>query len=142
MKVKFKKLNPKAVAPTKAHDHDAGFDLTATSWEYNNATETVKMGTGIAVQIPAGHVGYIFPRSSIYKKPLILANSVGVIDSGYNGEISFFFKESSKLWGKSYREGERIGQLIIMPIPSIEFEEVDELDDSDRGEGGFGSTGE
>lgn len=186
LKIRFKKLSPNAVMPTKAHSTDAGFDLTATSCVFDkdgNAT----YGTSLAVEIPSGFVGLIFPRSSIAKKDLALSNSVGVIDSSYRGEIKFKFKptllyidrgsvgkdendyegtdqtdirtQEVSFHGRNgkypdvgkgclpfpprvYQVGQRIGQLIIMPYPEVEFEEADELSESDRGDGGFGSTGE
>lgn len=146
MKVKFKKLDPMAVMPTKAHPTDAGFDLTTIS-----DGEPCDMGahvyhTGIAVEIPKGYVGLVFPRSSISNKNISLTNSVGVIDSGYRGEIMAKFKPdytwgSTGDYGEVYKAGDRIAQLIIMPYPEVEFEEVNELSESDRGKGGFGSTG-
>lgn len=139
MKVNFIKLNDKAVIPTKAHPTDAGFDLTAVSCEYNSETKLVSYGTGIAVAIPKGYVGLIFPRSSIYKTNCTLSNAVGVVDCGYSGEIKFKFRVPDAT--NYYHIGDRIGQLIIMPYPEIEFEEVEDLGESDRGEGGFGSTG-
>ena len=96
--------------------------------------------TGIALEIPSGYVGLLFPRSSVSRTCLSLANSVGVVDSGYRGEIMLKFGCSSTL--SCYKVGDRIGQLIIMPYPQVQFEQVEELSDSDRGEGGFGSTGE
>ena len=154
MKIKIKKLTDNAVIPHKAHPTDAGFDLTATSCTMDEYGSMV-YGTGIAVEIPEGYVGLVFPRSSICKKDLMLTNSVGVIDSGYRGEIMAKFKptdsfnfydcdiiaESPVACNNIYGIGERIAQLIIMPIPHIEFVEADELSDSDRGEGGFGSSG-
>ena len=138
MKVRFKKLDNNSTIPEKAHESDAGFDLRCTRAIYG--TRIVTYGTGIAVEIPRGYVGLVFPRSSIYKKSLNLSNSVGVIDSGYRGEIMFKFNiiEEDPCM---YEIGDRIGQLIIIPYPEIEFEEADELSDSDRGEGGYGSTG-
>lgn len=150
MNIQWTKLNPAAKAPTRAHASDAGYDLVATSmtpsktmvgedspfyWEY---------GTGIAVAIPDGHVGLIFPRSSISKENVYLANSVGVIDPGYRGEIKLRFRTA---YGSeaSYEIGDKIGQLIIVPIPGIRWDEVGEeefaQDSSDRGQDGFGSTG-
>lgn len=140
MKVRFKKLMPEAVIPTKVHPTDAGFDLTCISVKLDADHNCVSYGTGIAMEIPDGYVGLIFPRSSVYKKDLALSNSVGVIDSCYRGEITFKFKMLQPFAYK-YEIGERIGQLIIMPYPEIEFEEADELSDSDRGTGGYGSTG-
>lgn len=159
MKVKFKLLSPLAKAPTKAHATDAGFDLVATS-KSRTPDACITYGTSLAVEIPKGYVGYIFPRSSLSKYDITLTNSVGVIDSGYTGEITFKFKPT--LWAQqrdaedpmltayipdldydleSYQVGDRIGQLIIMPISDIEFEQVEELSPSERGNGGYGSTG-
>ena len=152
MKVRIKKLNENAVIPKYAKHGDAGLDLTATSMyfdEYGN----ICYGTGLAFEIPEGYVGLIFPRSSICKEQLLLSNAVGVIDSGYRGEVSFKFKPSMALdegraWAIAFREqyfyrvGDRIGQMIIMPYPSIEFEEVQELSKTERDTGGYGSTGE
>lgn len=143
LNVKIKKLNENAVIPTYAHATDAGMDLVATSMnidEYGN----VVYGTGLAFEIPVGYVGLVFPRSSNSKKDLILSNSVGVIDSGYRGEVTFKFK--FKLYTRDngelvYNIGERVGQIIIMPYPKIVYEVVEELSESDRGTGGYGSTG-
>ena len=153
MKVKFKRLNEKAVMPTKAHPTDAGFDLTATSRTVDEFGNIV-YGTGLALEIPEGYVGLLFPRSSICKKNLALSNAVGVCDCHFRGEVMFKFKPTPKMWTEhgeavsglpleptAYAEGERIGQLVIMPIPEIEFEEADELTETDRGAGGYGSTG-
>lgn len=146
MKVRFKKLYDGAVMPSKAHDTDAGFDLTAAAVAKDKNGRLVAY-TGIAVEIPKGFVGLLFPRSSIAKHHLSLTNSVGVIDSGYRGEIMLKFREHSAygsdeyLAKEKYIEGDKVGQLIIMPYPEIEFEEVEELSDSDRGEGGYGSSG-
>lgn len=137
MKVRFKKITPSAVIPTKAHPSDAGFDLTATSMREDG--DVVVYGTGLAVEIPFGYVGLVFPRSSVYKKDLMLTNSVGVVDSGYRGEILVKFRKTAD--GGKYEVGDRIAQLIIIPYPAIEFEEAEELTSSDRGEGGFGSSG-
>ena len=145
--VKIKKLHKDAVVPTKAHKYDAGFDLTAVSKSYDEYGN-ICYGTGLAFSIPKNYVGLIFPRSSICKKDLSLANSVGVIDSGYLGEVSFKFKESlsltearTKTHFDDYKIGERTGQLIIIPIPQINLVECDDLGDSERGVGGFGSSG-
>ena len=143
--VKVKKLNKNAVIPKYAKDGDAGMDLVATSI-ISNTTFDVTYGTGIAMEIPKGYVGLVFPRSSIRKTDLSLTNCVGVIDSGYRGEIQATFK---KVFGKNdiridemdYKVGDRIAQIMIIPYPSVTFIESDELSDSERGEGGFGSTG-
>lgn len=139
MKVKIKKMHANAVVPKYAKPGDAGLDLTATSEEWNDDNTMVTYGTGLAVEIPEGYVGLVFPRSSVSKTTLNLTNSVGVIDSGYRGEIMFKFRYLEE--GMIYGVGDRIGQLIIMPYPQIEFEEVEDLSSTERGEGGFGSTG-
>lgn len=148
MKVKIMRLHDNAVIPKAAHDTDAGLDLTAVSKSHDHDGNIV-YGTGIAVEIPQGFVGLLFPRSSNAKKQLMLTNSVGVVDSGYRGEILFKFKRfpnyytTYKADGQpEWNIGDRIGQLIIIPYPRIELEEVEELEKSDRGSGGYGSTGE
>jgi dUTP pyrophosphatase len=146
MMLKMKKLDPKAVIPRFATEGSAGLDLTAISRETvieESGNYYVRFRTGLAIEIPDGYVGLIFPRSSIFKTPLVLTNCVGVIDSDYRGEISFIFKmvPHAKNIKDAYKEGDRIGQLVIVPIPSVEILEVDELTETSRGSGGFGSTG-
>lgn len=143
--IKIKKLSPNAVVPKYSKDGDAGMDLVATSI-ISNTTFDITYGFGIALEIPKGYVGLVFPRSSIRKTDLSLTNCVGIIDSGYRGELQATFK---KIYGKNdirldetdYKVGDRIAQIMILPYPTIQFEEVDELNTSDRGDGGFGSTG-
>ncbi len=141
MKVKFKRLSALATVPFYAKSGDACFDLVATSMKYDD--NFIQYGTGIAVEVPQGHVGLIFPRSSVTNKGLMLKNSVGVIDSGYRGEIKFRFNVvyDHLLDEDIYQVGDRIGQMMILPIPTVELEEVDELSTTERGEGGYGSTG-
>jgi dUTP pyrophosphatase len=142
MKVKIKKLHSDAVIPTYAKSGDAGIDLVATSMKLDGTQITY--GTGLAMEIPEGFVGLVFPRSSIRKTDLSLSNSVGVIDSGYRGEIQATFNQrslSSQSGSFLYGIGDRIMQIIIVPYPPIEFEEVTELNNTERGAGGFGSTG-
>lgn len=140
MKIKFKRLSEFAIKPTKAHTDDAGYDFYATDMAEENGAYVYH--TGIAVDIPQGYVGLVFPRSSVARTDIILTNCVGVIDSGYTGEVTAKFKI---LNGKEqpciYHLGERIFQMIIIPIPEIEFEEVNELRKTDRGSGGYGSSG-
>lgn len=146
IKVKIKKLVENAVIPAYAKPGDAGLDLTATIMTFDKQGNVV-YGTGIAVEIPAGYVGLLFPRSSISKYDQVLTNCVGVIDSGYRGEITLKFKPLGRFGGKpdyepqAYEVGERIGQLIVMPYPPVTFVECAELEGSERGEGGYGSTG-
>ena len=138
--VKVKKLDPNAVIPSYSKVGDAGMDLTITK-EIENTTFSVSYGFGIAMEIPKGYVGLVFPRSSIRKMDLALTNCVGVIDSGYRGEIQATFKKSQGLDSIKYSVGERGAQIIIMPYPKVNFVEVDELSSTERGDGGFGSTG-
>ena len=147
LQVNIKKLSDNAVIPTYAKDGDAGMDLTATSKSYDDHGNVV-YGTSIAFEIPKGFVGLLFPRSINTKKDLILGNSLGVLDSGYRGEVVFKFKPTMNFDDlqyalgccDEYEIGDRIGQIIIMPYPQIMFNVVDELSNSDRGIGGFGST--
>jgi dUTP pyrophosphatase len=176
MKVKIKKLHKDAEIPSYAMHGDAGLDLVAVSVTIDPTGTYIEYGTGLAVEIPEGYVGLLFPRSSLSKTKLILANHVGVIDSGYRGEIKFRFKDldmalynmepelihelqnyrrnnelplltgpdETHVWVRSetsYDIGDRIGQLIIIPYPTIEFEEVEELSTTERNVGGYGSTG-
>jgi dUTP pyrophosphatase len=141
MEVRVKKLHTNAVIPSYATAGDAGLDLTAVSVD-KDAYGNVVYGTGLAIEIPAGYVGLIFPRSSNSKTDLYLTNHVGVIDSGYRGEIMFKYRPVHGLLdSKIYQVGDRIGQLIIIPYPSINLVESTELSDTARGADGFGSTG-
>ena len=123
LQVRIKKLVPEAVVPAYASPGDAGLDLTATSAEFD----------------PPGHVGLLFPRSSVHKTGLTLSNGVGVIDSGYRGEIRavFYVPEGAK----PYAVGDRCAQLVVMPFPQVQIVEADALSETERGGGGFGSTG-
>jgi dUTP pyrophosphatase len=137
MKVNIKRLHENATIPFYAKESDAGMDLVIT--DIKGETEwDISYGFGISMEIPEGFMGLVFPRSSIRKTDLILSNSVGVIDAGYRGEIQATFKKTG---GAVYKIGERGAQLIIIPHPIIEWNEVNELNNTERGEGGFGSTG-
>lgn len=167
MEIKFKKLAENAKMPTKAHESDAGYDLYVSSVNFS-AEGTKCYHSGIAMEIPAGYVGLLFPRSSVYKTGMRMANCVGVIDSGYRGDIMAHFRSdladvhprTIKDWflrllsrpfnlhcicnwnsGENYSVGDRFAQLIIMPYPEVELVEAGELSGSDRGIGGHGSSG-
>jgi dUTP pyrophosphatase len=162
MNIKIKKLDANAVIPAYAKPGDAGMDITAVSKIYDK-DGNVSYGTGLAFEIPEGYVALLFPRSSNSKKELVLSNSVGVLDSGYRGEVFFKFKpvpffsedeltdsfESDTYFStalsinkvEEYNVGDRVGQIIVLPYPQVTFVEVDELSSSERGTGGFGSTG-
>jgi dUTP pyrophosphatase len=141
MQLKFKPLGSGAILPTRAKVGDAGYDLTATSCTPHDDGEMITYGTNLAVQIPEGHVGLLFPRSSIIKTGLGLTNSVGVIDSGYRGEIKVVMRivtQDDEF--NMYMPGDRVAQLVVVPVLIPEAIFVDELPESDRGAGGFGST--
>jgi dUTP pyrophosphatase len=138
--VKIKKLHENAVIPSYSKLGDAGMDLTITTI-ISETNEDVTYGFGIALEIPRGYVGLVFPRSSVRKYDLSLTNSVGVIDSGYRGEIQATFKKTKGFDSFKYNTGERGAQIIIIPHPNIELIEFKDLSSSERGEGGFGSTG-
>jgi dUTP pyrophosphatase len=137
MQVKIKKLSPESIIPTYAKVGDAGMDLVITDIKGENKFD-ITYGFGISMEIPEGFMGLVFPRSSIRKTDLVLSNAVGVIDSGYRGEIQATFKKTGL---NKYEIGDRGAQIIIMPHPIVDFVEVEELTNTERGEGGFGSTG-
>ncbi len=151
MEIKFKKLSPHAQTPVKKYDVDAGFDLFAMSKE--ETPDYIVYYTGIAVEIPEGYVGLVFPRSSVTKHDLMLKNCVGVIDASYRGEIMCRFQGTRrldyKIGGKDavlygdnlYKVGDRVAQIVFLELPKITLIEVEQLSDSLRGSNGFGSTG-
>lgn len=142
VKVKIKRLVDNAVTPKYAKAGDAGMDLTATAMEYDGKLRCFVYHTGLAIEIPTGYVGLIYPRSSNRKTDAYMTNHVGVIDSGYRGEVLVCFKNRDEsITRPPYMPGDRIAQLMIVPYPKVTFEEVEELSESERGEGGHGSTG-
>lgn len=192
LKVKIKKLVPEAVIPAYAKDGDMGMDVTATSVEYDRELDCFVYHTGLAFELPKGYGMLIFPRSSNRKTNSYMANHVGILDSGFRGELllCFKYKESAHSILSSFRSdkfieklandvdvrdakalavaiiktsndivdndteltkfimnfapykvGDRIGQIVIVPYPTVEFEETDILSESERGAGGHGSTG-
>jgi dUTP pyrophosphatase len=142
VKVRIKKLNENAVIPSYAKSGDAGMDLVATSIISETQIQ-ITYGIGLAMEIPKGFVGLIFLRSSVRKTRLMLSNCVGVVDSGYRGELQATFNKvnQNSQAENDYKVGDRVAQIMIIPHPPIEFDEVAELSDTERGEGGFGSTG-
>lgn len=139
MRVKVKKMHPAAMMPTKGTAGSAGFDLYATSKDFDRKSGTWVYGTGLAFEIPAGHVGYVFPRSSICRTGSRMSNCVGVIDSDYRGEVRLVFDYRGPAGG--YEIGDRVGQMVIMKVPAVEYVEAEELTETERGNGGYGSTG-
>ena len=138
--LKFKKLVENAKVPNKATSGSNGFDLTATSRKWSYKCQAYVYGTGIAVEIPKGYVGLLFPRSSVREYDLIMANCVGVIDSDYRGEIMATFRLTKLYRGKIYTVGDKCCQLVIVPAPEFEIEEVDELNETERGTKGHGEA--
>ena len=148
MGIKIKKLHPDAVIPTKAHPSDAAYDLTAVSRTFDEHGNVV-YGFGFALEIPEGYAGFIYPRSSICKYDLALTNCVGIVDCSYRGEIYAKFKPAFRFDKDDgiaegccfYNPGDRVAQLIIRKVESVDFTVADTLSDTDRGTGGYGSTG-
>jgi len=140
MVVNIKKLHEDAIVPVYAKEGDAGLDLVATSI-ISDTTYQVTYGTGLAVEIPRGYMGLIFPRSSVRNYQLTLSNSVGVIDSGYRGEIQVTFNKTFGMESIKYSVGERVAQIVVVAYSPIAFVEAKELGNTTRGTGGFGSTG-
>lgn len=136
MLVRIKKLKANAIIPKYSRSGDAAMDLVATNIVIQPSY--IEYQTGLAIEIPENHVGLIFPRSSISNlKNTYLANSTGVIDSNFRGEICLRFRSNII----PYNVGDRIGQILIIPYPTIEFQESEELSDTNRGSKGFGSSG-
>lgn len=138
--MKIKVLDKNCI-PKKAHSIDAGFDVKARTEFVIPPKETVMIPTGVCVEIPVGMVGLLFPRSSISKTPLRMCNSVGVIDSGFTGEIKVPFQNTHHNLMVRVNQYDKIAQLVIVPLADVSIEIVDELEESERGNGGFGSTG-
>lgn len=137
MKVKVV-LDDGAYMPEKAHNADAGFDLRTPSKVVIPAKSSRIIPTGVHVQIPYGYVGFLQSKSGLNVKNGILSD--GTIDSGYTGSIV------AKLYNHGNREkvfenGDKITQLVILPIPEIEMEQVERLEETERGDNGFGSSG-
>lgn len=128
------------LVPRHAHPGDAGLDLRAANDGYISVGKSRMVGTGIAVEIPKGYVGLMFPRSGLGSRGITLRNAVGVIDSGYRGEIKM------PLWNVSdaaftYKAGDRLAQLVVVPFAACEVMQVESLTDTERGTDGYGSTG-
>lgn len=136
------KLTDGAPLPKHAKEGDAGLDLTTREAVTVLPNSTKMVGTGVSVEIPAGYVGLVFPRSGLAgRRGVTLANCVGVIDSGYRGEIHAPLHNLDAWSAEKIEAGERVCQLVIVPFETVQCVEVDELSDTERGGGGFGSTG-
>lgn len=137
--VKIRKVHPDAVTPFRAHATDAGMDVIAISMEMTE--DYVEYDTGLQFQLPEGYAILIFPRSSNSKKDLLLCNSVGILDAGYTGNLKLRFKLTTEGYTeKIYNPGDKVGQIMIIPYPEINFIETEVFNETERGDGGFGST--
>ncbi len=143
MQISVRRLHPDAVLPSLAHEGDAGCDLVAV------ASVTLAAGggramvpTGFAMALPAGTAGFVLPRSGLASRHgITCANAPGLIDAGYRGEVKVALVNLDPTNDYVVQVGDRIAQLVVLPVPTVTFLEVDELDASERGEGGFGSSG-
>jgi dUTP pyrophosphatase len=142
MELPVAKLRDEAVLPSRAHEGDAGLDLHACEAAHIGPGERWSVGTGIAIEIPAGYAGLVLPRSGLAKKHgIALVNSPGLIDAGYRGEVRVLLLNTDPAEIFRVEPGDRIAQLVIAPIVLAEPLETDALAESARGDGGFGSSG-
>ena len=142
MRLEFQKLDPAAILPSRAREGDAGLDLAANQDAKIGPGERALIPTGLAVAIPEGHAGLVLPRSGLASRQgLTLANSPGLIDSGYRGEVTIAVVNLDPVAPVEIRKGDRIAQLLLVPFAQAESSEVTELPGSERGQGGFGSSG-
>jgi dUTP pyrophosphatase len=142
VELRVAKLKDEAKVPTRAHEGDAGVDLYACEPAHLGPGERWSVGTGIAVEIPAGHAGLVLPRSGLAKNHgIALVNSPGLIDSGYRGEVRVLLLNTDPAETFRVEPGERIAQLVLAPIALADPVEVEALAESARGDGGFGSSG-
>jgi len=142
IRVSFRRLDPDAELPTPAHPGDAGLDLASTIEIEVPAGERAMIPTGVAVAIPEGHAGLVLPRSGLASRHgLTLANAPGLIDAGYRGEVTCAVVNLDRSIPVRILRGDRIAQLVIVPVPAVEPVWAEELPPSERGTGGFGSTG-
>lgn len=142
MPLPFQRLRAEALLPAYARDGDAGLDLASAADVEVGPGERAMVPTGLAVAIPKGHAGLVLPRSGLAARfGLTLANAPGLIDAGYRGEVTCAMVNLDREKTVKIARGDRIAQLLVVPVPRAEPEWVDELPPSARGEGGFGSTG-
>jgi dUTP pyrophosphatase len=134
-----KKLDPLATIPTISNPSDAGYDLYSTENRYIGPRQRALIKTGIAMAIPDGYVGLIWPRSGLSVKHGVDVLA-GVVDSGYRGEVGVCLFNSSEL-RLEIKHGDRIAQILFQPVSHFQLIESEDLSSTNRGEGGFGSTG-
>jgi dUTP pyrophosphatase len=140
--LQFTRLKETATLPTRAHDSDAGLDLYAAEAARISPGARVSVGTGLAVAVPEGLAGLVLPRSGLaLKHGVTLVNSPGLIDPGYRGEVRIVLLNTDASSDFKVAAGDRIAQLILVPIALASPLESDSLDETVRGGGGFGSSG-
>ena len=142
MRVEFSVVGPNGQRPARAHDHDAGYDLRSAETLRLEPGARASVGTGIAVAIPEGHAGLVLPRSGLAaRNGVTLVNAPGLIDCGYRGELRVLLLNTDREQVFEIAIGDRVAQLVISRVESVEFVEAGELATTARGTGGFGSTG-
>ncbi len=142
MKLAVRRLDARAALPARAHPNDAGLDLCALDAVALAAGERARVRTGIAIELPAGHAGLVVPRSGLADRHgIALVNAPGLIDEGYRGELQVLLLNTDRDAAVTLEAGERIAQLVVVPVALAVPEVVDELAPAARGDGGFGSTG-
>jgi dUTP pyrophosphatase len=142
LSLRVKRLDPRAVLPTRAHDGDAGLDLHALDAFELGPGERAQVRTGIAIALPSGTAGLVLPRSGLAARHgIALVNAPGLIDEGYRGELQILLLNTDRSEPFSAQAGDRIAQLVVVDVESPEIVETDDLGDTTRGVGGFGSSG-
>lgn len=140
--VPLKKLDESAIVPSSAYAGDAGVDLCSMQDCVLQPFERTLIPTGLAIELPDGFAGFVLPRSGLaVKHGISIVNAPGLIDSNYRGEVKVCLVNLDPHSPFTIEKGDRIAQLVVMPVPSVSFSQVDELQDSERGSGGFGSSG-
>ena len=140
--VSIKILSRDAQIPHMAYNGDAGVDLRSVERIVLEPQERAMVATGLAIALPEGYAGFVLPRSGLAAKHGIsIVNAPGLIDSNYRGELNVILLNNDPNDSFAIEIGDRIAQLIVIPIPTINFEQVEELTESQRGESGFGSSG-
>jgi dUTP pyrophosphatase len=140
--LRVRRLDPAAKIPQRAHTGDAGLDLHALVPVTLGPGERAAVRTGIAIALPPGHAGLVLPRSGLARRHgVALVNAPGLIDEGYRGELEVLLLNTDADTPVHLDAGDRIAQLVVVPVPAVPVEETDELETSDRGAGGFGSSG-
>jgi dUTP pyrophosphatase len=142
MKLGIRRLDPRAVLPTRAHPGDAGLDLYALEGTTIGPGRRATVSTGVAIELPAGHAGLVLPRSGLAARHgIALVNAPGLIDEGYRGEIRVLLLNTERAEEFVVEPGMRIAQLVLVEVAAPEVVELQELSSTQRGAGGFGSSG-